>query len=350
LELGPIDDIDTTWINGVKVGQMNRYDLNRVYIVPPEVGRAGANNVSVRVLDTGGAGGFTGKAEQMFIRPEAGGQGEGQSLAGGWQMRDSVPLAKLPAPPTVPDANNPNVVTVLYNGMIAPLLPFAIKGAIWYQGESNAGRAEQYRKLLPAMIQDWRTHFGVGDFPFYIVQLAAFQPVAPEPRESEWAELREAQAFTARTVKRSGLAVAIDIGDAADIHPKNKAEVGRRLALCALANTYQKPIEWSGPWYKGMKRSGNKIRLSFDHVDGGLAARGGDLQGFAIAAEDHNFVWAHAAIEGKTVVVSSPEIPHPVAVRYGWDINPVCNLYNQAGLPAVPFRTDDWPLVTRDRK
>jgi sialate O-acetylesterase len=234
--------------------------------------------------------------------------------------------------------------------MIAPLLPFAIKGAIWYQGESNAGRAEQYRKLLPAMIQDWRTHFGVGDFPFYIVQLAAFQPVAPEPRESEWAELREAQAFTARTVKRSGLAVAIDIGDAADIHPKNKAEVGRRLALCALANTYQKPIEWSGPWYKGMKRSGNKIRLSFDHVDGGLAARGGDLQGFAIAAEDHSFVWAHAAIEGKTVVVSSPEVPHPVAVRYGWDINPVCNLYNQAGLPAVPFRTDDWPLVTRDRK
>jgi sialate O-acetylesterase len=350
LELGPIDDIDTTWINGVKVGQMNRYDLNRVYIVPPEVGRAGANNVSVRVLDTGGAGGFTGKAEQMFIRPEAGGQGEGQSLAGGWQMRDSVPLAKLPAPPTVPDANNPNVVTVLYNGMIAPLLPFAIKGAIWYQGESNAGRAEQYRKLLPAMIQDWRTHFGVGDFPFYIVQLAAFQPVAPEPRESEWAELREAQAFTARTVKRSGLAVAIDIGDAADIHPKNKAEVGRRLALCALANTYQKPIEWSGPWYKGMKRSGNKIRLSFDHVDGGLAARGGDLQGFAIAAEDRNFVWAHAAIEGKTVIVSSPEVPHPVAVRYGWDINPVCNLYNQAGLPAVPFRTDDWPLVTRDRK
>jgi len=350
LGLGPLDDIDTTWVNGVKVGQMNRYDLNRVYNVPAEVAKGGANVVSVRVLDVGGTGGFTGKPEQMFIRPAGSGQEAGQSLAGTWQMRDSVPFAKLPAPPTVPDANNPNVVTVLYNGMIAPLLPFAIKGAIWYQGESNAGRAEQYRKLLPAMIEDWRVHFGVGDFPFYIVQLAAFQPVAPEPRESEWAELREAQALTARKVPRSGLALAIDIGDAADIHPKNKAEVGRRLALCALANTYEKPIEWSGPWYKGMKKSGNKIRITFDHVDGGLAAKGSDLQGFAIAGDDHKFIWANAAIENNTVVVSSPEVAHPVAVRYGWDNNPVCNLYNQAGLPAVPFRTDDWPMVTRDRK
>jgi sialate O-acetylesterase len=350
LGLGSVDDIDTTWVNGVKVGQMNRYDLNRVYSVPAEVAKAGANVISVRVLDTGGAGGFTGKPEQMFIRVAGNGKESGQSLAGAWQMRDSAPLAKLPAPPTVPDANNPNVVTVLYNGMIAPLLPFAIKGAVWYQGESNAGRAEQYRKLLPAMIQDWRTHFGVGDFPFYIVQLAAFQPVAPEPRESDWAELREAQALTAKKVARSGLAVAIDIGDAADIHPKNKAEVGRRLAFCALANTYHKTIEWSGPSYKGMRKVDNEIRLSFDHVDGGLAAKGSDLQGFAIAGEDHKFIWAHAVIKGNTVVVSSPQIDKPVAVRYGWDINPVCNLYNQAGLPAVPFRTDDWPMVTRDKK
>jgi sialate O-acetylesterase len=350
LGLGPVDDIDTTWINGVKVGQMNRYDLNRVYKVPAEVAKAGANVISVRVLDTGGTGGFTGKPDQMFIRLAGNGQESGQSLAGAWQMRDSAPLAKLPAPPTVPDANNPNVVTVLYNGMIAPLLPFAIKGAIWYQGESNAPRAEQYRKLLPAMIQDWRGHFGVGDFPFYIVQLAAFQPVAPEPRENEWAELREAQALTAKKVPRSGLAVAIDIGDAADIHPKNKAEVGRRLALCALGNTYHKQIVWSGPQYKGMRKVNNEIRLSFDHIDGGLAAKGSDLQGFAIAGEDHKFIWAHAVIKGNTVVVSSPQIEKPVAVRYGWDINPVCNLYNQAGLPAVPFRTDDWAMVTRDRK
>ena len=350
LGLGPVDDIDTTWVNGVKVGQMNRYDLNRVYNIPAEVAKSGANVISVRVLDTGGAGGLTGKPEQMFIRPAGAAQDSAQSLAGSWQMRDSIPLAKLPAPPVVPDANNPNVVTVLYNGMIAPLLPYAIKGAIWYQGESNAGRAQQYRKLLPAMIRDWRAHFGVGDFPFYIVQLAAFQPVAPEPRDSEWAELREAQALTAKDTPHCGLAVAIDIGDAGDIHPKNKAEVGRRLALCALANTYRKEIEYSGPWYKSMKRSRNTIRLSFDHVDGGLAAKGGDLQGFAIAGEDHKFIWAHAAIAGDTVVVSSPDVPNPVAVRYGWDTNPVCNLYNQAGLPAVPFRTDDWPMTTRNRK
>ena len=350
LGLGPVDDIDTTWVNGVKVGQMNRYDLNRVYTVPADVLKPGMNVLSVRVLDTGGAGGFTGKPEQMFIRAVGATPDSAQSLAGDWQMRDSIPFAKLPAPPAVPDANNPNVVTLLYNGMIAPLLPFAIKGAIWYQGESNAGHAQQYRKLLPAMIRDWRARFGVGDFPFYIVQLAAFQPAVPEPRDSEWAELREAQTMTAKNTTRCGLAVAIDIGEAADIHPKNKAEVGRRLALCALANTYHKPIEWSGPWYKSMKKSGNRIVLRFDHVDGGLAVKGSDLQGFAIAGDDHKFVWGHAAIEGDTVVVSSPDIAGPVAVRYAWDINPVCNLYNQAGLPAVPFRTDDWPILTRGRK
>jgi sialate O-acetylesterase len=265
-------------------------------------------------------------------------------------MRDSAPLAKLPTPPTVPDANNPNVVTVLYNGMIAPLLPFAIKGAIWYQGESNAGRAEQYRRLLPAMIGDWRKRFDVGDFPFYIVQLAAFQATQPQPRDNDWAELREAQALTAKSLPHCGLAVAIDIGEANDIHPKNKAEVGRRLALCALAKTYGKKVEYSGPWYKSMKASGDSIRLSFDHTDGGLEAKGGELKGFAVAGEDRKFAWATAKIEGNQVVVSSSQVFSPVAVRYAWDIDPVCNLYNQAGLPAVPFRTDNWPMVTQNHK
>jgi len=350
LGLGPVDDIDTTWVNGVKVGQMSRHDLNRVYQVPPEVLKPGVNTIAVRVLDTGGDGGFVGKPDQMFLRPVDAGPGAGVALAGAWQMRDSAPLGKLPTPPTVPDVNNPNVVTVLYNGMIAPLLPYAIKGAIWYQGESNVGRARQYRDLLPAMIQDWRQHFGVGEFPFYIVQLAAFQPVHGQPRDNEWAELREAQALTAKNVPACGLAVAVDIGEANDIHPKNKAEVGRRLALCALAKTYRKNIEYSGPWYRAMKISGSQIRLSFSHVDGGLAAKGGELQGFAIAGEDRKFVWAQANIEGNNVIVSSPTVPKPVAVRYAWDINPVCNLYNQAGLPAVPFRTDDWPMITRDKK
>jgi len=350
LGLGPIDDIDTTFLNGAKVGQMNRYDLNRVYSVPSELLKPGRNVISLRVLDTGGAGGFTGSADQMFLKPSAGAEPSSLSLAGEWQMRDSAPLTKLSAPPTPADAANPNVVTVLYNGMIAPLLPFAIKGAIWYQGESNADRAYQYRRLLPTMIGDWRHRFGVGDFPFYIVQLAAFQATQPAPRQNDWAELREAQAMTAKSVPNSGLAVAIDIGEANDIHPKNKAEVGRRLALCALAQTYGQKIEFSGPWYKSSKAEGKTIRLSFDHVDGGLVAKDGQLRGFAIAGEDRKFVWAQASIDGKQVVVSAPEVEKPVAVRYAWDINPVCNLYNQAGLPAVPFRTDDWPGITLNHK
>jgi sialate O-acetylesterase len=350
LGLGPIDDIDTTFLNGRKIGQMNRVDLNRVYEVPANLLKTGTNFIGVRVLDTGGPGGLIGKPEQMFVTLAGASETERISLAGQWQMRDSAPLAKLPSPPAVPDSNNPNIVTVLYNGMIAPLLPFAIKGAIWYQGESNAGRAKQYRRLLPAMIRDWRSRFGVGDFPFYIVQLAAFQQTQPEPRDNDWAELREAQALTGKTIPHCGLAVAIDIGEANDIHPKNKAEVGRRLALCALANTYGKKIENSGPWYKSMKMTGNNIRLEFDHLGGGLVTRGGELKGFAIAGEDRKFVWANAVIAGNKVVVSSPQVASPVAVRYAWDINPVCNLYNKTGLPAVPFRTDDWPMVTEHSK
>ena len=341
LDLGSVDDFDTTWFNGVKVGQMNRYDLYRSYTVPAGAVKPGKNVVTVRCLDTGGDGGFTGQANQMHVAPVDAAQAAPISLAGSWEMRDSTPLSQLGVPPPPPDSSNPNVTTVLYNGMIAPLLPFAIKGAIWYQGESNADRAKQYRRLLPAMIGDWRARFGVGDFPFYIVQLAAFQATNAEPRENNWAELREAQTMTAKNVPNCGLALAIDIGDAGDIHPKNKQEVGRRLALNALAQTYGKKIEYSGPWYRSMTVAGDKVRLKFDHADGGLVAKGGKLTGFAIAGEDHKFVWADAVIDGNMVVVSSPGISKPVAVRYAWDINPVCNLYNQAGLPTVPFRTDN---------
>ena len=275
---------------------------------------------------------------------------EGLKPLADFQDRLAQLHAGLRANPPKFNANNPNVSTVLYNGMIAPLLPYKIKGAIWYQGESNADRAWQYRTLLPAMIADWRSRFGVGDFPFYIVQLAAFQPSAKEPRDHVWAELREAQALTAQKVPNCGLAVAIDIGDARDIHPKDKRDVGRRLALCALANTYGKPVECSGPWYQSMEAAGKAIRLHFTHVGGGLEAKGDKLQGFAIAGEDHKFVWAEAAIEGDTVLVWSPAVAHPVAVRYAWDINPVCNLFNQAGLPAVPFRTDDWPAISAKKR
>jgi len=247
-------------------------------------------------------------------------------------------------------ANNPNTCTVLYNGMIEPLVPFGVRGAIWYQGESNADRAFQYRTLLPTLIRDWRDRFGVRDMGFHIVSLANYQATSAEPRDNDWAELREAQALTTKALRNCGIAMAIDIGDAGDIHPRNKQEVGRRLALSALAVTYGRKVEWSGPWYRSMKVTDKGVRLTFDHVGDGLVAKGDRLTGFALAGKDRRFVWADAVIDGKTVLVSSPKVPRPVAVRYAWDINPVCNLYNKAGLPAVPFRTDDWPMITQKNR
>jgi sialate O-acetylesterase len=245
---------------------------------------------------------------------------------------------------------NPHSPAGLYNAMIAPLIPFGIQGAIWYQGESNAGRAYQYRKLFGAMIKNWRDDWGQGDFPFLFVQLANFRAVNPEPGESDWAELREAQLKTL-ALPNTGMAVITDIGDANNIHPKNKQDVGKRLALWALAKTYGKELVYSGPIYKSKQVEGNKVILSFDHVGGGLAAVPEEpLKGFAVAGADRKFVWADAKIDGETVIVGSDKVAEPVAVRYAWAINPVCNLYNKAGLPASAFRTDDWPGVTIDKK
>jgi len=340
LHLGPIDYRDTTWVNGKQVGQLDHYDTPRDYAVPKGVLKAGRNTIAVRVLDTGGAGGIWGKPEQMLL--EAAGEPAlaPVSLAGDWRYRVGVALGAAPPPPSL-DPNNPHVVTVLYNAMIAPLVPFAIKGAIWYQGESNVGRAEQYRRLLAALIRDWRGRFGVGDFGFYIVQLAGFGDPKPEPGDDGWAELREAQWLVAREVPACGLATAFDIGESKDIHPKNKQDVGARLALAAEAGTYGMPVEAFGPSYRGMKKEGAAIRIEFDHAEGGLITMDGKPPaGFSIAGADMKWVWADARIDGSSIVVSSPKVPDPVAVRYGWTAFMECNFYGKGGLPALPFRTD----------
>jgi sialate O-acetylesterase len=251
------------------------------------------------------------------------------------------------------DMSAPQGKTDLWNAMIAPLTKFPICGAIWYQGEGNAGRAWQYRTLLPAMIKCWRDAWGQTDFPFLVVQLAPFgnnQPVTKDPVESAWAELREAQLFTSQSVPRVGLAVITDLGDEKDIHPPRKREVGERLAQAAKAIAFSQNLVYSGPVYEKQTIDGDKIILNFKHVGSGLVAKDGDLQGFTIAGEDKKFVNANARIEGDTVVVSSDKVPNPVAVRYGWSNFPVVNLWNKDGLPASPFRTDDFPAITKEAK
>lgn len=240
----------------------------------------------------------------------------------------------------------------IYNGVLKSHLGYGIKGAIWYQGESNAGRAYQYRDLFPLMIQNWRDEWGQGDFPFYWVQLADFTAEKPEPGDSDWAELREAQTMTMARLSNTGEAVIIDIGEGKDIHPMNKVDVGRRLARWALAKDYGVKIPYHSPQYKSMEKQGNKIILTFDHVDGGWRPFDvAEPRGFAIAGDDKKFVWASAKIlpDGK-IEVSSASVAEPASVRYGWANNPVVNMYSRAGLPMTPFRTDDWPGVTVNNK
>jgi sialate O-acetylesterase len=230
----------------------------------------------------------------------------------------------------------------LYNGMIAPLIPYAMKGAIWYQGEGNSDNPRQYEELFPAMILNWRHDWGQGDFPFLFVQLPNFMKPQTQPSEGGWAGLREAQTKTLN-LPNTGMITTIDLGDEKDIHPKNKQDVGYRLAQCALAKVYGREVPYSGPIFSKMKIKRKKIYLYFKETDGGLIARGYEkLNGFAIAGEDHNFSWARANIRGDKVIVYSNIIKAPVAVRYSWASNPIGNLFSKSGLPASPFRTDNW--------
>jgi sialate O-acetylesterase len=248
----------------------------------------------------------------------------------------------------LPDSGYPlRPATSLYGGMIAPLLRYSFRGVIWYQGEGNALRAREYRSLLPAMIQSWRAVSHQPDMPFLIVQLPNHGSIPEQPAESAWAELREAQFLTAKKLHHVGLAITIDVGDPKDLHPHRKAEIGDRLALWALGTTYHQPLTYSGPLYESMSIAASTIRIWFSNLGSGLVAKGGDLQGFAIAGKDRKFHWATASIDGNSVIISSPEVRDPVAVRYAWADSPACNLFDAEGLPASPFRTDDWPGITK---
>lgn len=342
LELGPIDDYDDAWVNGVHVGSThadNQWNVPRRYAVPAGTLKPGRNVIAVRMLDTAGPGGVNGQAGQMVLRAASEG-GPRVTLAGEWRMFKGAAASALPPRPA--DVGiTPHTPSVLFNGMIAPIVGYPIRGAIWYQGESNIGRAEQYSRLFPFLILDWRAQWknaGASTaFPFYFVQIAPFNYGGPPGRA---AALRDAQR-TAMSTPNTGMVVTLDIGDAADIHPRNKKTVGDRLALWALAGTYGKDVTPSGPLFRTVRKEGDRLRVEFDHVAGGLVARR-ELKGFWVAAEDQKFFRARAEIDGDTVVLSHPRVPRPVAARYAWEDVPTPTLFNKAGLPASSFRSEFW--------
>ena len=341
LNLVRVKDMNAAWVNGRSVGDSESVNWLRKQRVPAGLLHAGRNTVAVRLVCLEGECGLTGKAEDLALTPEG---LPPVALAGTWKLRLGVAFAD--APPMPARFDRVAGVTSLYNGMIAPLLPLTLTGMLWYQGESNTDAAWQYRKLLPALIRDWRGRFAQGDTPFLIVQLPNHMGRGTRPESSAWAEMREAQALTARTVPGCGLTVTIDIGEAENVHPINKQEVGRRLALAAEAQVYRLPVAASGPRFRAMTIENGTIRIAFDAAAGLAASDGLPLTGFAIAGSDKRFKWATARLDGETVVVSAPDVPSPMAVRYAWASNPACNLTAASGLPAAPFRTDDWPLTT----
>ncbi|MGI4792467.1 MAG: sialate O-acetylesterase [Janthinobacterium lividum] len=341
------DDNDTTWINGIRIGATQGAFDQRGYRVPAGALKTGRNVVAIRVLDTGGNGGIWGDAGSLHLAFDGAAD---MPLAGDWHYKIGVSLTDARSLVPSPIEADQNFSSVLYNGMISPLIPYGIKGAIWYQGENNTIRPTQYRTLLPALIGGWRSRWGEGSLPFLIVQIAGYQN-SPDPANLSWPELRDAQWKTAQTVPNVGIATAVDIGDAANIHPKNKQEVGRRLALVARAQVYHESVEASGPVYQSMTVAGSHIRLTFTHTGGLLSTKNGmKLTGFLICGSDHQWTDADAEILGSSVVVSSVKVSHPVAVRYSWSAAPDANLINKAGLPAFPFQTYDFPPSTVDAK
>lgn len=343
LELAMIDDNDETYFNGQKIGETKGYNIARKYVLPAGVLKEGKNSIAVRIDDTGGGGGIYGDVQNVKITI-----GEKvQPLSGAWLF--NIEAISSSAVNIEPNAY-PNL---LYNSMINTLIPYAIKGVIWYQGEANAGRAYQYRTAFPLMINDWRKNWGQGNFPFYFVQLASWNADNGNSQKgSGWAELREAQASTL-SLPNTGMAVTTDIGDPTDIHPKNKQDVGKRLAALALQNTYGINAVGSGPVYKSFEKEGSKITITFSGIGSGLMAKDkyGYLKGFEIAGPDKKFYYARAYITGEKVTVQGDQVANPVAVRFGWaDDAGENNLFNKEGFPATPFRTDNWKGITEEMK
>lgn len=325
------------YFNGQEICK-NVWNANptHTYTIPAQLVKSGENTIAVRIAMLWGGGGLN-PADDIYITAGS----SKVSLAGKWLYKEDLETA-LPK-----ILNYQYYPTVLFNTMINPLIPYGIKGFIWYQGESNAGAAYDYRTLFPMLIRDWRDRWQQGNLPFLFVQLANYMKTKPLPAESEWAELREAQALTLSQLN-TGMACAIDIGEGNDIHPKNKQEVGRRLALVANKMVYKQEGITSGPMYKSYRTEGNRIRIGFTNIGAGLSLKEGkEVKGFAIAGNDKQFHWAKAVIEGNEIVVYSDKVAAPVAVRYAWADNPECNLVNSAGLPAVPFRTDGWKGITQ---
>jgi sialate O-acetylesterase len=339
LVLGVVERMDTAYINGRWIGASSWVENPRNYVIPAGVLKPGRNAIAVRVFKTKPDGGFLSPAATLQVQV---GDKFSVPLAGSWRAAlsyDARPPAALP----LDFDNYPTMPAVLYNGMIAPLAPLAIAGAIWYQGEANAWRpAAQYRKLLPALIRQWRDDFGQGEFPFYVVSLPAFQARKTTFGPDGWANLRGAQIAAVREVRKAAAVITVDTGDANNIHPRNKQPVGERLALAALAGHYRLPVVAEGPTLRCVERRPGSLVLHFDHAEGGLQVRGEKLGEFAVAGADGVWHWAEARIAGPdTVVVTSPDVPAPTVAQYAWQANPLATLFNAAGLPAVPFRTDE---------
>ncbi|MFD2941124.1 sialate O-acetylesterase [Flavobacterium notoginsengisoli] len=339
LHLAKVDDEDQTYINGIQIGTNNLWDAKRIYKIPANVLKEGTNVIAVRITDYSGGGGIYGDPQDLKIDFKD----SNLPLEGLWKF--NVIKVRIEVSPN-------SYPSLLYNAMVNPLVPYAIQGALWYQGEANVWRAAEYKKSFPLMINDWRVKFKQGNFPFYFVQLSTFDETGGNSQKgSRWAELREAQSETLK-LPNTGMVVTTDIGNAKDIHPTNKQDIGLRLAAIAMNNLYGKKQVHSGPTYKSQEIKGNQITLTFDNIGSGLSTPNNDeLKGFEIAGADKVFHAAKAIFKNNKIIVSSDKVQNPVAVHYGWaDDDTAINLFNKEKFPASPFRTDNWEMITANEK